>query len=58
VLEFRDLRVHFDEDNCSFQAHILRPEEPREDIVLNGRFWLGKAIITTFTDKRADSRSA
>ena len=58
VLEFRDVRVQFDEGARSFQAHILRPENPRENIVLNGRFWLGETNITTFTDKPADSRSA
>ena len=57
VLEFSDVQVQFDEATRSFRALILRPDNQGGETTLNGRFWLGETIITTFTDLPADSRT-
>lgn len=50
ALKFGDVKVEFDEGARSFQALILRTDGQGGGTTLNGRFWLGETIITTFTD--------
>ena len=54
-LEFRDVRIQFDEATRSFQAQTLPlPHRATRD-VLNGRFWMGETTLVTVTDLPAHS---
>ena len=54
ALDFGDVKIQFDEVARSFQAQSLRRDDQRGRTLLNGRFWLGETIITTFTHLAAD----